>query len=302
ARPGAVVRVLGTELFRGNLSMASASAEKQFRAGRGVRARRGEPAHRVLRSRRPADGAAAGRHRQPAVRRHIGIGVVRSRHPICLVTDRRRLSPDADDAVALDRLVTLVASAAHAGVNLIQIRERDLEARALADLCARCLAAAAATTSQIVVNDRLDVALAAGANGVHLRSDSVDASTARTLAPSGFLMGRSVHGAREAGEIAQHGGVDYLICGTVFSSASKPGGPSWANPDELARACADAPVPVLAIGGIDEMRAEAAAKARAAGVAAIGLFIPPAGVPVDRHLERIIAALRRVFDTCGVVP
>ena len=63
-----------------------------------------------------------------------------------------------------------------------------------------------------------------------------------------------------------------------------------------------APLPVLAIGGIDEVRAEAAAKAGAAGVAAIGLFIPPAGVPVERHLERVIATLRRVFDTCGVVP
>jgi len=198
--------------------------------------------------------------------------------------------------------VTLVESAAHAGVDLIHIRERDLEARALVDLCARCLAAAAATTAKIVVNDRVDVALAAGADGVHLRSDSVDAPTARTLAPSGFLVGRSVHGAREAGEIARRGGVDYLIFGTVFPSASKPGGPSSANVDELARACAAAPVPVLAIGGIDEARAEAAAKAGAAGVAAIGLFIPPAGVPVDRHLECIIATLRRVFDTCGVVP
>ena len=227
---------------------------------------------------------------------------MKSRHPICLVTDRRRLSPDADDSVALDRLVTLVGSAAHAGVDLVHIRERDLEARALVDLCARCLAAAAATTAKIVVNDRVDVALAAGADGVHLRSDSVDAATVRTLVPSGFLVGRSVHGAREAGDIARQGGVDYLIFGTVFSSPSKPDGPSSANVHELARACAAAPVPVLAIGGIDEVRAEAAAKAGAAGVAAIGLFIPPAGVPVDRHLERIMATLRRVFDTCGVVP
>ena len=227
---------------------------------------------------------------------------MRSRHPICLVTDRRRLSPDADDAAALDRLVTLVASAAHAAVDLIQIRERDLGTRALVDLCARCVAATAATTAKIVVNDRLDVAVAAGGDGVHLRSDSFDAPAARTLAPSGFLVGRSVHGAREAGEIARHGGVDYLIFGTVFSSASKSAGPSSANVDELARACAAAPLPVLAIGGIDERRAEAAAKAGAAGVAAIGLFIPPAGVPVERHLERVIATLRRVFDTCGVVP
>jgi thiamine-phosphate pyrophosphorylase len=219
-----------------------------------------------------------------------------------MVTDRHRLAPDADDRRALDRLLKLVEAAAHAGIDLIQIRERDLEARALLKLAEQCVAAARATPAKIVVNDRLDVALAAGADGVHLRSDSFNAPDVRRVVPLGFLAGRSVHGAGEAGEIARRGGIDYLIYGTVFSSASKPEGHALTDLDELRRACAAAPVPVLAIGGIDVDRAEAVAKAGAAGVAGIGLFIPPTGVPFDRHLEQTVATLRRAFDTCGAVP
>jgi thiazole tautomerase (transcriptional regulator TenI) len=226
---------------------------------------------------------------------------VKPRNLICLVTDRHRLSPESAPAQSLDRLVTLVGAAAWAGVDIIQIRERDLEARELATLAERCVAEAG-HRSRIVVNDRMDVAVGAGAHGVHLRSTSVHAVTARGLAPPGFLIGRSVHSAAEAEGVSRRGGLDYLIFGTIFPTTAKPEGHRVSGLESLAIAAGTASVPVLAIGGITLDRTEAVAKTGAAGVAAIGLFIPPAGVTVERHLTAVLSALRRVFDTREALP
>jgi thiamine-phosphate diphosphorylase len=225
-----------------------------------------------------------------------------TRRLICLVTDRHRLSPDVNHALALDTLVNLVQAAAHAGVDLIQIRERDLHARDLTTLTERCVAAVTGTASRVIVSDRVDVALAAGADGVHLRSDSIDAMSVRRLVSPEFTVGQSVHSAEEAVEAVRRGGIDYVILGTMFPSRSKLPAHTLAGLDELAQACAAVPVPVLAIGGIDANGAAAAARAGASGIAAIGFFIPPRGTPFDRYLEGSVADVRRAFDSCGVVP
>lgn len=224
-----------------------------------------------------------------------------TRHPVCLVTDRRRLSPGADGAQALDRVVQLVRAAARAGVDLIHIRERDLHARDLTALTMQCVDAAARTASRILVNDRIDVALAAGAHGVHLRSDSIDAVSVRRLVPADFIVGRSVHSAEEAAAAARDSKVDYLIFGTIFSSPSKGPGHTLAGLEGLARATAGRTMPLLAIGGIVPDLAETVARAGADGIAGIGLFIPPAGRSFDAHVEGVVSRLRRAFDTCGVV-
>ena len=216
---------------------------------------------------------------------------------ICLVTDRRRLSAAAD---SIDRLVDLVAAAARAGIDLVQIRERDLEARALAALVTRCVAAVAETGTKVIVNDRADVAVAARAHGVHLRADSMPAGAVRALMGGSALIGRSVHTASEATEVSSEGGVDYLIFGTLYQSASKNGSHPVATLEELSAACR-APVPVLAIGGITVERAADAARAGAVGVAGIGLFVPPRGTSADRHLQTVVSGLRRVFDTFEAV-
>jgi thiamine-phosphate pyrophosphorylase len=225
----------------------------------------------------------------------------RQRHLICLVTDRHRLSL-INDAAAVDRLIALVGAAGKAGIDLVQVRERDLEARELAALLRNCVAAVAGTETKVVVNDRADVALTAGAHGVHLRSDSIDAGSIRRLLPQDALIGRSVHSAKEAAEVADAGGLDYLIFGTLFPTVSKDEWHRSTSVSELSNACALTPLPILAIGGMTPDRAQEVAKAGAAGVAAIGLFLPPTGVPADRHLHLLVEHLRRVFDTCGAVP
>ena len=122
---------------------------------------------------------------------------------IYMITDRRRLGSGAEEA-----LVRRVAAAARAGVHLVQIRERDLDGGPLMRLVARCVDAVRGTRTRVLVNDRLDVALAAGAHGVHLRGDSMPADRARRVAPAGFVIGRSVHAGGEAERVAADGGAD----------------------------------------------------------------------------------------------
>ncbi|HUP39991.1 MAG TPA: thiamine phosphate synthase [Vicinamibacterales bacterium] len=218
---------------------------------------------------------------------------------MCLVTDRHRL---ADGDIAVDRLVDLVGAAGRAGIDLIQIRERDLDTRALTALVARCVSAVLGTRTRVVVNDRIDVALATGAHGVHLRADSVAAPSARTVVGATAVIGRSIHHLHEATDIAGAGGVDYLIFGTLHETKSKAAGHPVATLDELRATCrAAAGIPVLAIGGMTLERAADAARAGASGIAGIGLFVPPAGVSADTHVEMIASGLRRAFDTCEAV-
>jgi thiamine-phosphate pyrophosphorylase len=222
---------------------------------------------------------------------------VKRRNLICLVTDRHRLSPGTSDKESLDRLVSLVQAAARAGVDIIQLRERDLDARRLAATTARCIDAVA-RRAILLVNDRVDVVLATGADGVHLRSDGVDAPTVRGL-KTNLMIGRSVHREAEAVESHRGGGLDYLLFGTVFPTISKPDDHEIAGVQRLAAVCAAVPLPVLAIGGITAERARAVVERGAAGVAAIGMFLPKPGAPFDRHLAKTVAALRQAFDTCG---
>lgn len=212
---------------------------------------------------------------------------------ICLVTDRRRLSNGGD---GVERLVELVTAAVRAGIDLIQIRERDLDACALVALARRCVAATEGSATKVLVNDRADIALAAGAHGVHLRADSIAPRAARAVIGDAGVIGRSVHSARDAAAAADSGGVDYLLFGTMYSSGSKPPDHPLATIDELSAACR-AGIPVLAIGGVTIERTAHMARAGAAGIAGIGLFVPPPGTTADQHLPPIVAALRRVFDT-----
>jgi thiamine-phosphate diphosphorylase len=165
---------------------------------------------------------------------------------------------------------------------MVQVRERDLSARELAVLVRAMVVLAKGSNTRILVNDRLDVALAAGAAGVHLRSDSISQSRARSLAPPGFLIGRSVHNAVEASRTG--GDVDYLVAGTVWATRSKPLGHALLGTDGLAAVVHASAVPVLAIGGVTVERTSQVAAAGAAGIAAIGLFMP-SDAPADKTAE-----------------
>lgn len=211
---------------------------------------------------------------------------------ICMITDRLRRG---EGGTSVDALVDRVAAAARAGVHLVQVRERDLDARTLTRLVAACVESVRHTRTRIIVNDRADVARAADAHGVHLRGDSMPASRLRALAGGRLLIGRSVHSVAEAQRAAADGAVDYLVFGPVFATSSKPGVVP-AGPAMLEAVVRSAPVPVLAVGGVTAQTAGPLARAGVAGVAAIGLFDAPED---ERGMREAVAALQSAFDSAG---
>jgi thiamine-phosphate pyrophosphorylase len=191
---------------------------------------------------------------------------------LCFVTDRRRFGVSWEDA-----LVNRVRVAAAEGVHLIQIRERDLDGGPLTRLVTACVDAVRGTRARVLVNDRVDVAVSAGAHGVHLRADSFAAPRVRASAPPGFLIGRSVHSVSDAVAAAAASALDYLIFGTVFESGSKPGR-VVAGLRDLSAVVSVTAIPVLAIGGITSGRIADVMGAGAAGVAGISMFDMPCDV------------------------
>lgn len=180
---------------------------------------------------------------------------------ICYITDRRGVEPEP--------LERRIESAIDAGMDWIQIREKDLPTRALLRLAATGVEQARET--KILVNDRLDVALAAGAHGIHLGGSSIPAAEACPRVPQGFRVGVSCHSLEEAIR-AEFAGASYVLFGPVFETPSKlPYGPPLGL-DKLREATARVKIPVLAIGGITLDRVRACWAAGAAGIAAIRLF------------------------------
>lgn len=170
---------------------------------------------------------------------------------------------------SLDALVNCANRAAAAGANMIQIREKDLPARLLADLIHRLLVVCPRT--RVIVNSRLDAALACGAHGLHLPGGSPPPSVFRPICPPGFLIGVSCHNSREL-EGAESGGADYAFLAPIFPPISKPSPLPPLGLDALDEACRQVSIPVYALGGITNANAQSCIDSGAAGVAGISLF------------------------------
>lgn len=207
-----------------------------------------------------------------------------------VVTDARGRTGSAEPRVIHEYVVALACEAIDAELDAVQIREPSLSAGALVTLARDLVARAAGSGTRIVVNDRLDVAIASSAGGVHLKERSVALLRARTMAPMGFYIGRSVHAPASRHETE---GADYLIAGTIWPTGSKPEGHPTIGVEGLRRVVASAVCPVLAIGGVTMDRIADIARTGAAGIAAIGLF---ADLPSGR-LRGLAQELRQRFDT-----
>ena len=191
-----------------------------------------------------------------------------STRPLLYLITEGWLDPTNFTAKKTD-VLNVVREAAAAGVHLVQIREKKLEGRALFELVREAVAAAAGTATRIMVNDRIDVALAAEAHGVHLPAAALSVAVIRKHAPPAFLIGVSTH--TSAGVCrAVNDGADFATCGPIFQSPGK-GAPIGIT--ELRKVCGDfADFPILALGGVDEANFKAVIDAGAAGIAAIRLF------------------------------
>jgi thiamine-phosphate pyrophosphorylase len=210
-----------------------------------------------------------------------------------MVTDRRRVGARWEET-----LPERVGAAARAGVDVIQVREHDLDGRSLTRLVERCVLTVRHTRARIIVNDRMDVALVAGAHGVHLRGDSVPAARARAMTSPEFLIGRSVRSAAEAAHAEEEGGLNYLVFGTVFATSAKPWVTDPAGLHALADVVSATRLPVLAVGGMSRATLPGVGGTGAAGFAAIGLF---ADVPAD-HLPATVQQAVAAFDSARGVP
>src|SRR5262245_36060995 len=197
--------------------------------------------------------------------------------PLLLVTDRRAAQARGRDLLDL---VGEVLAGVPSGGAVVQLREKDMPARELLHLTRQLVEMAHERRCPLLVNDRIDVALAAGADGVQLPESGLPIAAARRLShPGRFLVGMSVHGADAAGAAARDG-ADLVVCGPVWDTPSKretglsPIGTAELGAAARAIAHTGSPARLYAIGGITTPEnASAAAAAGAHGVAAIrGLF------------------------------
>ena len=211
-----------------------------------------------------------------------------ARRALCYVTDRHLLGPEEEARV--DALVEQIRRGVAAGIDWIQIREKDLSGRRLSELTRDAVAAAAGTATRIIVNDRLDIALGRGAAGVHLGEESVPVAEVtrwrRTdAAQRHFLVGASCH-SLAAAQQAERDGADYVFFGPVFDTPAKRKFGPPQGLDRLAEVCRAVRVPVLAIGGVTLENAADCLRSGAAGLAAIRLFQEAPDLPA------IVARLR----------
>jgi len=199
---------------------------------------------------------------------------------LCLVTDRSLVAGPLEEAVE---------ACLGAGLKAVQLREKDLAVRDLLSLAQRLRESTRHAAAKLFINDRADVALAVGADGVQRTSASLPVGALRSISPPGFMIGASVHSVAEA-RIAEPEGADFLIFGPVYDTPSKRqyGPPQGLS--ALERVAAAVRLPVFAVGGITPTRVSEVQRAGAAGVAAIGAIL---------SAERPGDAVKTFLDTLG---
>jgi thiamine-phosphate pyrophosphorylase len=204
---------------------------------------------------------------------------------LCYITDRQALEPRS--------LGPLIRMATDAGVDMVQIREKDLPTSALLELLASFLGVTRGTATRVVVNDRLDVALAASAGGVHLGGQSMPVDKVRAaLDPAdeeSFWLGVSCHSVAEVGA-AEAAGASYVLLGPIFDTPSKRIYGPPLGLEVLGQAARNCRIPLLALGGITLESARLCIEAGAFGIAGISIFQRP-----DASLQSL-KDLRREID------
>ena len=182
-------------------------------------------------------------------------------------------------------LIARAAAAAHGGATCIQLRLKDVSARDLVGVARELVRAVGVP---VLINDRADVAIAAGAAGVHLGVDDVPAAAIRRIAPDGFIIGVSVG---NDAEVENSAGADYAGIGPFFDTASKGDAGKPIGPEGFAQLAAAAGLPAVAVGGVTAENASIPIEAGAVGIAVI------AGVFGSSDPE---AAARRLRSASGI--
>jgi len=205
-----------------------------------------------------------------------------------LITDGRTTRDTTSASTEFTRLFALVGACVLARIALIQLREKRLRPRVLYELARRAAELTRGTQTRLLINDRADIALAAGADGVHLTTRSLDPLVVRRIAHRGFLIGVSTHSFAEA-QAARANDADFAVFGPIFDTPAKyaddtPPPPGLDGLREAAHALA--PFPLLALGGVTRENIPQVIRAGAQGVAAIRLFSD------ESELDAVVNELR----------
>lgn len=179
---------------------------------------------------------------------------------VYLITDRRQ-APGGD-------LLKAVADALDGGIRAVQLREKDLSGKELFRLADRMRELTARYGARLLVNDRVDVAVAVNADGVHLGGSAIPASVARRLLGQGALIGCSTHNGRELREAVEQG-ADFVTFGPVYATPSKAAFGPPVGIAALAEVCRTTAIPVFALGGVKRQNAGEVIDAGAFGIALI---------------------------------
>jgi len=178
---------------------------------------------------------------------------------------------DRNAAGGMEMMLRYVDRALAEGIEWIQIREKDLPARQLCELVRRVVAQPNPHGTRILVNTRADIALTAGAHGVHLSGSSIAPAELRPFVPAGFLIGVSAHSVDEV-RVAEKEGADFAVFSPIFTPLSKGGYGKPVGLDKLREAAASVTIPVLALGGVTRENAAQCFAPGAKGMAGVTLF------------------------------
>jgi thiamine-phosphate pyrophosphorylase len=184
-------------------------------------------------------------------------------------------------------LLLQIKAAAAAEIDLVQIREKRLGARALFELAERAVEITRESSTRILINDRADIAAGAGAYGVHLTTQSLDVAVIRKSFGDNFLIGASTHSWEEAYQASEQD-ADFIVLGPIFPTISKEQFGPPLGLEKFSVVCGNlGAFPVLALGGVSVSNAQQCFEAGASGIAGISLFSEP------QTLETVAAAIRK---------
>lgn len=203
---------------------------------------------------------------------------------LCLITNRKQLlsrfpnNQLFDLDTTLFHLLNFCQTAVQAGIDIIQVREKDLPTNQLSEFVAKLAKQVKHTNTIVLVNDRLDIALSYEADGIHLPSNSFPINKVRKLVGKKFIISVAAHSIKEA-QLAAEAGADYVLFSPIFDTPSKTiYGPALGLA-VLEQAVKSVKCPIIALGGINQSNAKVVLDCKVAGLAAIRLFLETSDLP-----------------------
>src|SRR3989304_7829961 len=184
------------------------------------------------------------------------------------MTDKLRIYLVTDRKIAKQPFLKVIKEALKGGVKAIQLREKDLSSKEMYGLAKEIRNITEKKNALLIINDRIDIALAAGADGVHLGWQSMPVKEARRILGKKKLIGVSTHSLKDA-VLAQKNGADFITFGTIYPTVSKEGLTDFKGPEAIKEIRKKIKIPLIAIGGIKEGNIEEVFQNGADGIAVI---------------------------------